>query len=211
MTTYFESTGARDAETASAYDNPEGSAPPQPLESIDERDAETASAYDDAPEAATRPQGFESTSGFEAAVAEATASGGAGRVDGFVERMAERVGGKASVRAVFGDPIERDGITVIPVARVRWGFGGGAGSGPVPVGPGRPGEAVSQAPAPGGEASGTGGGGAATADPVGYLEIGPDGATFQPILSPRPSPAFMLAAGVTAALVLRGLARLVRR
>jgi hypothetical protein len=41
-------------------------------------------------------------------------------IDGFVERMAERIGAKASVRAVFGEPIERDGITVVPVARVRW-------------------------------------------------------------------------------------------
>ena len=147
------------------------------------------------------------------AMAEARKAGDGGAIDGFIERIADRVGGKASVRAVFGDPIERDGFTVIPVARVRWGFGGGAGTGPVAVGPGRPGEAASSADA--GDAglagSGTGAGGGATADPVGYLEIGPDGATFHPIVSPRPSAGFLLAAGATAALVLRGLARLVRR
>ncbi len=171
----------------------------------------TASAYEAVPEQETTP-------GYDAAIAEARKAGGAGPIDGFIERMAERVGGKASVRAVFGDPIERDGITVIPVARVRWGFGGGAGNGPVPVGPGRPGgspfseSATSDAEGartPMG--SGSGGGGGATADPVGYLEIGPDGATFQPILSPRPTPGFMLAAGATAALVLGGLAKLIRR
>lgn len=134
-------------------------------------------------------------------------------IDGFVERMAERVGAKASVRAVFGDPIERDGITIIPVARVRWGFGGGAGRGPIAVGPG---SASDGAPTEatfdeGLSGVGTGGGGGVSADPVGYLEIGPDGATFKPIVSPMPSPAFLLAAGATAALVLRGLARLVRR
>ena len=132
-------------------------------------------------------------------------------IDGFVERMAERVGAKASVKAVFGDPIERDGITVIPVAKVRWGFGGGAGRGPVAVGPGTGEDATSPTIDEGMSGAGTGGGGGVTADPVGYLEIGPDGAVFKPILSPMPSPGFMLAAGATAALVLRAIARLIRR
>jgi uncharacterized spore protein YtfJ len=134
---------------------------------------------------------------FDLAMAEARAAGDAGPIEGFVERIAERVGGRASVRAVFGDPVERDGITVIPVARVRWGFGGGAGSGP--------GDAAARS------GSGTGGGGGVTADPVGYLELGPDGVTFSPITSARPSAGFMLAAGATAALILRALARLLRR
>jgi uncharacterized spore protein YtfJ len=148
--------------------------------------------------------------GYESALAAARTAGDGGPIDGFVERMAERVGAKASVRAVFGDPIERDGITVIPVAKVRWGFGGGAGSGPVAVGPGIDGQGA-RADAPGGPSFGTGGGGGATAEPVGYLEIGPDGAMFRPINSPMPSPGFLLAAGATAALVLRALARLIRR
>ena len=41
---------------------------------------------------------------------------GDGPIDGFVERLAERIGAKVNVSTVFGDPIERDGITVIPVA-----------------------------------------------------------------------------------------------
>src|SRR5436190_23956438 len=88
-------------------------------------------------------------------------------IDGFVERMAERVGAKASVRAVFGEPIERNGITIIPVARVRWGFGGGAGRGPIAVGPGS--EADGSATEPtideGISGAGTGGGGGVAADP----------------------------------------------
>jgi uncharacterized spore protein YtfJ len=35
-----------------------------------------------------------------------------------------------TVRRVFGDPIERDGVTIIPAATVRGGGGGGGGSGP---------------------------------------------------------------------------------
>jgi uncharacterized spore protein YtfJ len=153
---------------------------------------------------------YQTATDYEAAIGAARKAGDGGPIEGFVERMAERVGGKASVRAVFGDPIERDGITVIPVAKVRWGFGGGAGSGPVAVGPGIDGQGAptTDEGAPG---FGTGGGGGAMAEPVGYLEIGPDGATFRPITSPMPSPGFLLAAGATAALVLRGLARLIRR
>lgn len=156
---------------------------------------------------------YETVPGYDAAVTEARTAGDGGPIDGFVERIAERVGGKASVRAVFGDPIERDGITIVPVARVRWGFGGGAGSGPVAVGSGRPDAEPVEAMGANGAApgSGSGGGGGVTADPIGWLEIGPDGATFQAISSARPSPGFILAAGATAALVLRGLAKLVRR
>ncbi|MEO8273965.1 MAG: hypothetical protein ABI620_07850 [Chloroflexota bacterium] len=135
-------------------------------------------------------------------------------VDGFVERLAERIGARVNVRTVFGEAIERDGITVIPVAKVRWGFGGGAG-GPVQAGPGRDddGAVVPDASAGPGAAMGTGqgGGGGATADPVGWIEIGPDGAVFKPIIPAMPSPGFLLAAGATAALVLRGLAKLLRR
>jgi uncharacterized spore protein YtfJ len=158
------------------------------------------------------------TSELETAMAEARRAGEAGPVDGFVERMAERIGAKATVKAVFGDPIERDGITVIPVAKVRYGFGGGSGSGPVAVGPGisaaetladETTDAASGNGMTGG--SGSGGGGGMTAEPVGYLEIGPDGASFIPITPTMPSPGFLLAAGATAALVLRALARLLRR
>jgi uncharacterized spore protein YtfJ len=35
-----------------------------------------------------------------------------------------------TVRRVYGDPIEREGLTVIPAAKVRGGGGGGSGSGP---------------------------------------------------------------------------------
>jgi uncharacterized spore protein YtfJ len=161
--------------------------------------------------------------GLDAAMGAAKKAGDGGRIDDFIERLADRVGAKASVRAVFGDPIERGGITVIPVAKVRWGFGGGAGSAPVAMGPGRPDDDLSPFSdiGPAGSAaaaederpqgSGSGAGGGVTASPVGYLEIGPEGATFKPITSVMPSPGFVLAAGATTALVVRALAKLVRR
>jgi hypothetical protein len=45
----------------------------------------------------------------------------------FVGSMAEKLGAAARAATIFGDPVERDGVTVIPVARARWGFGGGMG------------------------------------------------------------------------------------
>lgn len=160
------------------------------------------------------PTDYLGATGYDDARAEARIAGDGGPIDGFVERMAERVGAKASVRAVFGEPIERDGITVIPVAKVRWGFGGGAGRGPIAVGPGvgDPASAtMSDSEGREESGSGSGGGGGATADPIGYLEIGPDGASFRPITPAMPSPGFLLAAGFAAMLVIRSLAKLIRR
>jgi hypothetical protein len=114
----------------------------------------------------------------------------------FLEGIAERIGARASVTAVFGEPVERGDITVIPVARVRWGFGGGQGEGGEAAGP---------------TGRGSGGGGGAAADPVGYVEIGPAGAIFRPIVPPYPSPLFLLAAGITVAIVLPAVGRLIRR
>jgi sporulation protein YtfJ len=127
---------------------------------------------------------------------EARRAGEGGLADRFLDGLAERIGAQAGVHAVFGEPIERGDVTVVPVARVRWGFGGGAGNA---------GEVASTT------GSGSGGGGGVAADPVGYVEIGPSGAAFRPIIQPYPSPVFLLASGVTAAIVLRALARLLRR
>jgi len=103
-----------------------------------------------------------------------------------LERLAAQVGGKAGAKAVFGDSVERDGITVIPVARVRWGIGAGGGQGP--------------------EGSGSGGGGGVAADPIGYIEITAAGATFRPI--PRSfGPGAVLAGALALAIVLRAVAR----
>ena len=58
-----------------------------------------------------------------------------------------------TVTRLFGDPVERDGVTVIPVAVVRGGGGGGHGEGPAPDGVGT--------------GSGSGGGFGITAKPAG--------------------------------------------
>jgi uncharacterized spore protein YtfJ len=48
-----------------------------------------------------------------------------------VEEVLAQARDSITVGRVFGDPIERDGVTVIPVAKVMGGAGGGSGEGPV--------------------------------------------------------------------------------
>lgn len=98
--------------------------------------------------------------------------------------LAERVGTTARVETVFGEPVERDGVTVIPVARARWGFGGGTGA--------RSGE------------EGEGAGGGTVVSPVGFIELRKGNAHFRRI----PSPARPLAILAGAALALMTLGRI---
>jgi len=48
----------------------------------------------------------------------------------------QTVASSASVKNIFGEPIQHNGRTVVPVARVAYGFGGGGGSGKLPEGEG---------------------------------------------------------------------------
>jgi len=47
-----------------------------------------------------------------------------------VEDVVQRTQDALTVRRVFGDPYEKDGITVIPTARLTGGAGGGGGQDP---------------------------------------------------------------------------------
>ena len=131
---------------------------------------------------------------IERARQEATDAAGPG---GFLERLAERVGMNAQASAVFGEPVRHGDVTVIPVARVGWGFGGGAGRG------GRPGDPEG--------GSGEGGGGGGSARPVGYIEITGTGTGFRPIPDPSARWPLVLAGGIAASFVLRGIRGLIRR
>ena len=114
----------------------------------------------------------------------------------FLDRLAERLGGKAGAAAVFGEPIERGGVTVIPVARARWGFGGGSGRG--------------KNAEESGEGSGEGGGGGAAVSPLGYIEIRDGEAAFHRIRdasSLLPLVPVLIALGVSVMLILTGVAR----
>ena len=91
-----------------------------------------------------------------------------GSADRFIGTMAEKLGAVARAATVFGEPVERDGITVIPVAKARWGFGGGAGK--------RKDEGSD-----GKQEDGAGGGGGVQVTPVGFIEIKNHAANFRPI------------------------------
>ena len=67
---------------------------------------------------------------------------------------------------IYGTPVERDGVTVIPVAAARFGIGAGSGSDP----------SKRQ------EGEGGGGGGAIT--PAGYIELKDGRSRFVPIVHP---------------------------
>lgn len=88
----------------------------------------------------------------------------------FLERLANQMGVRAGATSIIGAPIERDGVTVVPVARASWGFGGGSGSGGT----------QDQ-----GRGEGSGGGGGASVRPVGYIEIKNGQASFRPIYDPN--------------------------
>jgi uncharacterized spore protein YtfJ len=111
-----------------------------------------------------------------------------------LERLAEKLGSKASVSAVFGEPVTRAGITIIPVARVGFGFGAGVGRG----------HRQSDI------AQGGGGGGGASAAPAGYIEITDGNAVFKPIRDPLVDivvPLATLVAGIAAPRMARRLLR----
>ena len=48
-----------------------------------------------------------------------------------LQTIHESLGTRAQVKSVFGDPISAEGKTIVPVAKVAYGFGGGSGTGGV--------------------------------------------------------------------------------
>lgn len=107
-----------------------------------------------------------------------------------LQRVGQTVGDKASVSTVFGQPVEREGITVIPVAKARFAFGGGGGAGA------RQGD----------EGSGGGGGGGAFVSPVGHIEVRDGTAQFKRISRPVDLVPLVVAASLAALAVKRLLA-----
>jgi uncharacterized spore protein YtfJ len=85
-------------------------------------------------------------------------------IDGVLERLVK----SGSVRTVYGDPVTVGERTVIPVARISYGFGGGFG------------RATASRDAADGSApdEGGGGGGGVTARPAGALEVTGEGTRF---------------------------------
>lgn len=97
-----------------------------------------------------------------------------------VERIGEVIQIHANAKQVYGEPVVRGDMTIIPVARVQWGFGGGGiGLGGVERG---------------------GGGGGARATPCGYIELRNGQAEYVPIHD-LASAGPLIAAGIAGAIL----------
>jgi uncharacterized spore protein YtfJ len=89
-----------------------------------------------------------------------------------------------SVKRVYGDPIEREGLTIVPAAAVRGGGGGG------------------------GDAQNNGGGGfGLTARPVGVFIVKGSDVEWEPAVDVNRISMMGIAAGIVALLVLRSIVR----
>lgn len=110
-------------------------------------------------------------------------------MSGLVEKLSDGVKG-VGVRSVYGEPVELNGVTIIPVAISFQGFGAGDGTGP------------------GGEVSGEGGGGMQASAPIGAYVRDIRGLRFEP------NPVTLLAVGIpfvwVAGRVVYRLAKLLR-
>jgi uncharacterized spore protein YtfJ len=109
---------------------------------------------------------------------------------GLLDRLAGSIGARAGAASVFGAPIERDGVTVIPIASSRFAFGGGGG------------------PTPDGKGEGEGGGGAVASRPLGFIEIRDGRARFRQVRDPIALGTAVVAVAIAVAILARSAARL---
>ncbi|MFT2008618.1 GerW family sporulation protein [Pontibacter sp. 13R65] len=109
----------------------------------------------------------------------------------FVERLAEKVGLAAKTSVIYGEPVTQNGLTVIPVSKVAYGFGGGAGT--------KAGE------------EGSGGGGGIAMMPIGYIEIKEGTSRFRPIRDPQNVIKLVAVSGLVSVLLVRSVAKLLRK
>lgn len=88
-----------------------------------------------------------------------------------LQSLKESVLGQANVKAIYGEPISANDKTIIPVAKIMYGFGAGAGTGGV-------GEKNTRG-------EGGGGGGGVRAVPIGVIEVSNQQTRFVPISDRR--------------------------
>lgn len=131
----------------------------------------------------------------ERALQEAESAGSAG----FVPRLMDRLGLTARADAVFGQPVERAGVTVIPVAKVSWGGGGGGGGGKSNK------EGVEE------KGEGAGGGGGVTAKPIGFIRMRDGDAEFVPIRDLSSYGPLLITSAIASAIMLGAVRKLFKK
>jgi uncharacterized spore protein YtfJ len=106
-----------------------------------------------------------------------------------LESIGEKLGSTATVKTVYGEPIQANGKTVVPIAKVAYGFGAGFGSGhgkhnghEIAAHENGSHDAAHEAR----HGEGGGGGGGVRAFPAGALEITDSGTRFVPFVDLRP-------------------------
>jgi uncharacterized spore protein YtfJ len=119
---------------------------------------------------------------------------------GFLVRLAEKLGPHGHARSVFGEPVTQGEVTVVPVAKVRWGFGGGQGHGAAAIG-----KATNS-----GDMVGAGGGGGVMVTPLGYIELKNGQSRYRPIVDPVVAVPLAIAGGLAGVVLLRAVVRTLR-
>jgi len=121
-----------------------------------------------------------------------------------VQPIAELFERNLSIRHVYHEPVRHGDVTVIPVAKVAFGFGAGVGRRSQPRRRGQQTASDESNNAEGrAEPASLGGGGGARMTPVGALEIGPRGTRFIHY-SELPQMLGVLALGIGVGLLLAG-------
>jgi uncharacterized spore protein YtfJ len=127
-------------------------------------------------------------------------------------KMLEKILAAAQPGAVFGQPVEAGGYTLITASEVTsgGGFGIGTASGPAPTPDGKRSPAT-EAPRPSGTrsigGSGFGGGGGSVGRPVAIIAVGPNGVTVRPVVDVTK----VVLAALTASAAMLGMRRAIRR
>lgn len=114
-----------------------------------------------------------------------------GRSAGFIDRLVDRIGASSGTAAVFGEAIEKNGRTIVPVAQSMWGSGGGSGDSEE-------------------DGWGAGGGGGAMSKPLGYIEVTDEGAAFVPLRRPWQDARLILGYAFAIWLISRAINRILR-
>jgi uncharacterized spore protein YtfJ len=100
-----------------------------------------------------------------------------------IEHLANHIEQTLKAKIIFSDPVQRNGITVIPTAKIIYGIGFGSGT------------YVNK--------KGKGGGVGIYAKPIGYIEIKDNKTSFVPISNTISYPSLLLASGIGIYLLLK--------
>ena len=115
--------------------------------------------------------------------------------ENFIEKLAAQLGQSASVKNVYGEPIQAGDKTIVPVAQIAYGFGGGYGHGKNKMKQqNEPAETNQEA------GEGAGGGGGIVAKPKGVNEITARSTRFIPASGTK-----ILITGLVTGFIMRGL------